>query len=197
MLPPRPPATPPEEGNLLPSGPPKRGGEFLTTHPEHWGLSRTGLLYPVLFWFTIRSMADYPQKLAEIVELFQSSPKMLKTDLLLEYADKMPPLPEGESVVMERVAECTTPFSVKVENQDGRVKLFFDAPKEAPTVRAFAGILAEGLNGATAEEVLAVPENFYVPMGLTEVVSPLRIRGLSAVLARIKRQVRETFALAG
>lgn len=148
-------------------------------------------------WVYHQAMDQYPSKLAEIVEIFQSSPKMLKTDLLLEYAEKMPPLPEGELVAMERVAECTTPFSVKVENQAGRVQLFFDAPKEAPTVRAFAGILAEGLNGATPEEVLAVPETFYLPMGLTEVVSPLRIRGLSAVLARIKRQVRETFALAG
>ena len=39
--------------------------------------------------------------------------------------------------------------------------------------------------------VLAVPEDFYATLGLANVVSPLRLRGLSAMLARIKRQVRE------
>ena len=43
---------------------------------------------------------------------------------------------------------------------------YFDCPPEAPTTRAFAGILAEGLDGATADEVLAVPGDLYQRMGL-------------------------------
>jgi cysteine desulfuration protein SufE len=71
------------------------------------------------------------------------------------------------------------------------VHLFFDAPAESPTVRGFAGILREGLEGATADEVLAVPQDFYSGMGLGDVVSPLRLRGMGAILARLQRQVRE------
>ncbi|AEB12225.1 SufE family protein [Marinithermus hydrothermalis] len=130
-------------------------------------------------------------KLREIIQMFAQSPKMLKTELLLDFAKRMPRLPEGVEVPLERVHECQTPFFVHAEVRDGRVALYFDAPKEAPTVRAFAGMLAEGLGGATPEEVLDTPEDFYVPMGLSEVVSPLRLRGLEAVLRRIKRQVLE------
>jgi cysteine desulfuration protein SufE len=71
------------------------------------------------------------------------------------------------------------------------VHLFFDAPPESPTVRGFAGILREGLEGAPWEDVLAVPKDFYSGMGLGEVVSPLRLRGMGAILNRLQRQVRE------
>src|SRR5829696_4247478 len=49
--------------------------------------------------------------------------------------------------------------------------------------------LSEGLNGATAAEVLAVPNGFYTALGLDRVISPLRLRGISAILGRLKRQV--------
>jgi len=61
---------------------------------------------------------------------------------------------------------------------------------EAPTARGFAGILREGLDGLTAAEVLAVPDDASYRFGLGEAVSPLRLRGMVAMLSRIKRQVR-------
>ncbi len=70
------------------------------------------------------------------------------------------------------------------------VHLFFDAPPEAPTTRGFAGILQAGLDGLDADEVLATPDEFTGQLGLTELVSPLRLGGMSAMLSRIKRQVR-------
>lgn len=93
---------------------------------------------------------------------------------------------------MERVIECQTPFFLSTEvGTDGRVNLWFDVPAEAPTTRGFAGILASGFEGATAEEILATPDTFYEKMGLAEVISGLRLRGMSAILFRLKRQVRE------
>ena len=72
--------------------------------------------------------------------------------------------------------------------------LFATAPKEAPTTRGFASILAQGLAGLTADEVLAVPDDYPQDLGLTEAVSPLRIRGMTALLGRAKRQIREKLA---
>ena len=70
-----------------------------------------------------------------------------------------------------------------------RAALYADAPIEAPTVRGFVSLLLEGLNGATVEEVLKVPNNLVEQCGLQEVLGMLRVRGLSGVLQRIKREV--------
>jgi cysteine desulfuration protein SufE len=88
------------------------------------------------------------------------------------------------------VPECQTPFFLKASVEpDDTVTTWFDCPPEAPTTRAFAGILAEGLAGASSAEVLAVPDDLYARMGLATAISPLRVRGGSAILARLKRQV--------
>ena len=39
--------------------------------------------------------------------------------------------------------------------------------------------------------MLATPGEFSSQLGLQDLVSPLRLRGMAAMLARIKRQVRE------
>jgi cysteine desulfuration protein SufE len=135
-----------------------------------------------------------PAKLAEIVDEFADAPRELVLEMLLEFSDEVPPLPaefaghEG----MEQVPECQTQFFLKAEVQpDDTVVTIFDCPPEAPTTRAFAGILAEGLAGATTEQILAVPDDLYAKMGLASTISPLRIRGGTAILGRLKRQIRE------
>jgi cysteine desulfuration protein SufE len=134
-----------------------------------------------------------PPKLAEIVEEFASAPREIVLEMLLEFADAVPPLPadlghEG----MEQVPECQTQFFLKAEVQpDDTVITYFDCPPEAPTTRAFAGILAEGLAGASTAQILGVPDDLYSKMGLGAAISPLRIRGGTAILGRLKRQVRE------
>ena len=80
---------------------------------------------------------------------------------------------------------------------DGTAHLFFDAPLEAPTTRGFASILQTGLDGLSAQEVLATPAEFTTQLGLSDLVSPLRLRGMAAMLARIKRQIQEQQAGAG
>src|SRR3954452_8443138 len=138
-----------------------------------------------------------PPKLAEIVNEFASAPRDVVLEMLLEYSDGVPALPaelrthEG----MEQVPECQTAFFLRAEVQPDRtVRTYFDCPPEAPTTRAFAGILAEGLEGASVDEILAVPDDLYQRMGLAQVISPLRVRGGTAILARLKRQVREQAA---
>jgi len=74
------------------------------------------------------------------------------------------------------------------------VQLHATAPREAPTTRGFASILVQGLSGLTPAEVLAVPADFPQMLGLDAAVSPLRLRGMSGMLARTKRQVAEKTA---
>lgn len=135
-----------------------------------------------------------PPALQRIVDLFAEAPRDLRLEALLEYSRGLPPLPphlQGHREAMEQVVECQTPFFLATElGDDQRVQIWFDAPPEAPTTRGFAGILAEGLGGATPEEILETPDDFYDAMGLGELISALRLRGMSAILFRLKRQVR-------
>ncbi len=133
-------------------------------------------------------------RLAEIVDDFTSLPGKERLQLLLEFSDDLPSLPEryaGHRDLLEQVPECQSPLFLAVEVDDGdAVHLFFDAPPEAPTTRGFAGILQAGLDGLSADEVLATPDEFTGQLGLDDLVSPLRLRGMAAMLSRIKRQIR-------
>jgi cysteine desulfuration protein SufE len=135
-----------------------------------------------------------PAPLAEVVSDFGEVQGQDKLQLLLEFANDLPPLPDGlAQAAMEPVPECQSPLFLHVDASDPtRVRLHFSAPAEAPTTRGFASILAAGLDEQSAEAILAVPEDFYTELGLAALISPLRLRGMSAMLARIKRRLRES-----
>ena len=103
-------------------------------------------------------------RLQEIVDDFHGVPDRDRLQLLLEFSQDLPALPERYAEHrdrMEPVPECQTPLFLAVEVEpDETVHLYFDAPPE------FSGQL-----------------------GLSDLVSPLRLRGMAAMLSRIKRQV--------
>jgi cysteine desulfuration protein SufE len=138
-----------------------------------------------------------PARLAELVEEFSEVGPKDRLQLLLELSEELPALPQRYASAvetMEQVHECQSPLFLAVEVEpegDRPVHLFFSAPPEAPTTRGFASIMHAGLDGEPAAEVLAVPDDFYTALGLAQAVSPLRLRGMAAMLARIKKQVRE------
>jgi cysteine desulfuration protein SufE len=149
---------------------------------------------------------DLPRRLADIVEEFAEFDKQGRLELLLEFSNGLPALPERYAEhpdLLEPVPECQSPIFVateieraasSVDQADATVRVFFRAPREAPTTRGFAGILAEGLDGLTVRELTSVPDDVAWRLGLDEAVSPLRLRGMVGMLARIKRQAGERAA---
>ncbi|WP_101642619.1 SufE family protein [Brevibacterium antiquum] len=144
--------------------------------------------------------SDLPESLREIVADFAETESSDRLQLLLELANELPELPPRYSdhpELLEPVPECQSPIFLvtEVENpeqgEQAVVTLHFSAPPEAPTTRGFAGILHEGLNGQTAEVVLSIPADLPLRLSMTELVSPLRLRGMSGMLSRIQRQVSE------
>ena len=145
--------------------------------------------------------AALPGGLQEIADDFAAAGQDELLELLLEFSDDLSALPEryaDHPELLEPVPECQSPIFLIVEVEPnagdpkaGIVHLFFSAPREAPTTRGFAGILAEGLDGRSVGEVLAVPADFPLRLSLTQAVSPLRLNGMSGMLARIQRQVIE------
>lgn len=140
-----------------------------------------------------------PAALTQTAEDFQSLSEPERLQLLLEFANELPELPEryrDHPDLLERVVECQSPVYVFVEVTDGLVHVHATAPREAPTTRGFASILAQGFEGATVTEALAVPADYPSTLGLARAISPLRLRGMTALLGRIQRQIRERTATA-
>lgn len=139
-----------------------------------------------------------PEGFREIAEDFHALGERDRLQLLLEFSQGLPELPEryaDHPELLEPVPECQSPIFLITEvegtGREATAHLFFSAPPEAPTTRGFAGILAEALDGRSVGEVLDTPDAVTAELGLAEVVSPLRLRGMSGMLGRIKRQLRE------
>lgn len=133
-----------------------------------------------------------PAKLRVIVEEFREVLPQERLEYLLDYALEMPDLPEhlqAQRDKMEQVHECQSPVFVFTEIENGLVQIFIDVPREAPTVRGYAAIVAEGLNGVSPDELLQTPEDIHMLLGLHEAISHQRLRGLHALMGYLKRQV--------
>nr|WP_309852962.1 SufE family protein [Falsarthrobacter nasiphocae] len=136
-----------------------------------------------------------PASLQSIVDDFQGVAESERLELLLEFSEELPELPErlaDHPELLEQVVECQSPVFLTVEAGEGQaVRLFFSAPPEAPTTRGFASILAQGLDGLTRAEIAGVPDDMPHLLGLDRAITPLRLRGMTAMLGRIKRGVSE------
>ncbi|GAA2925417.1 SufE family protein [Microbacterium luteolum] len=140
------------------------------------------------------SASDLPDILADIRDGFLETPEADRLLLLLEYSDELPAVSDevaNHPEMYERVAECQSPVYIYVEVNDDIVTMHATAPPEAPTTRGFASILVQGLTGLTSDEVLAIPDDYPQSIGLTKAVSPLRIGGMTGMLMRAKKQVRQ------
>jgi cysteine desulfuration protein SufE len=141
-------------------------------------------------------VSDLPSSLQQIVDDFAELAPDQRLTMLLEYSLDLPPLPPKYAEhpeLLEPVPECQSPIFLAVELEehgtDPIVRLHFSAPPEAPTTRGFAGILHEGLDGLSASAVLDIPNDLSSRLSLADQISPLRLRGMAGMLARIKAQV--------
>lgn len=134
-----------------------------------------------------------PAALDRLVDELREADRQERIEMLIDLAKGLPAMPERLAHFKDeahRVPECQSPVFLVVELDRDRVKLFADAPVEAPTVRGFVSLLVEGLDGASPSEVEAVPEDLIDRAGMPEILGMLRVRGLHGVLGRLKAMVR-------
>jgi len=131
-----------------------------------------------------------PDRLEEIVSDFELCEGREKLELLLDFARSFPPFPDHlqKPDDKEEVPECMTPVQMASEVKDGRMYFHFIVPEESPTVRGYAALMMEGLNGSVPEDVLSLPADFYIRMGLQHVLTAQRLNGMTAILAHVKRR---------
>lgn len=142
-------------------------------------------------------MSDLPTVLAQTQEDFLDLGDKDKIQLLIEFSEELPELPteyQDHPELLEKVEECQSPVYIFVDVRDGVVSVHATAPVQAPTTRGFASILVQGLTGLTVEEALGIPDDFPSTLGLNALISPLRVRGMTGMLWRMKRQIREKSA---
>ena len=126
---------------------------------------------------------------------FEGADQQEMISLLIDYSEDLPEIPErfAEHVDrdMYRVHECETPVFIWVEMENGRVNIFADVPEPFPTVRGLVSILVSAFDGLSPGEIESAPADFISRLGLAQKLGIRRVRGLSAVYARIKSEVRK------
>ena len=137
-------------------------------------------------------------RIAELRQEFDDLDVRDRLQTLLEFSDDLPDLPERfrpqRDVGENRVHECQTPVYLWVEVVVGRVEIYADVPRDSPTVRGFISLLVSVLFGATPSEVLKVKHTLLTELGLVEALGMVRMRGLHAILHRIKSEVYRAVA---
>jgi len=131
--------------------------------------------------------------LENLIPRFKSANRETRLETLLDYSKKLTPLPERYEAEKQlghnRVDECQTSVYLWVEVEEGRVHIYADVPREAPTVRGFVSLLARTLDGQTPEVVAKLPLDLLDRLGLSETLGMTRTQGLTAILHRIKKSV--------
>jgi cysteine desulfuration protein SufE len=133
-----------------------------------------------------------PPAIEKLLRRFARLTPDLARQALVQYADRLPPLPErfrGLDPEQYRVHECQSPVAIFPEVVDGRMRYHADVPRSAPTIRALLAMIFEALNDQPPEAVLAIPPDF-VRRVMGGIGLETREVGLNAMVERLKRAAR-------
>jgi len=131
-------------------------------------------------------------KLEQFFQEFDGLEPRERLELLLEFSETLPEL-SGERAAVPvprqcRIVECQTPVDLWVDVVEGTVRLEAVVPRQSPMVRGLVALLIEGIDGATPDEVLEMPDDVLAPLGLAGVLGMVRQRGARGLVATIKRR---------
>jgi cysteine desulfuration protein SufE len=143
--------------------------------------------------------AQIPEGIQKILRRFATLTPDLTRQALVQYANRLPPLPErfrGLDREQYAVHECQTPVAIYPEVEDGRMHYYADVPQGAPTIRALLAMIFEAVNGLPPEEVLAIPPDF-VRQVMDKLGLGTREVGLNAMVERLKRAARAAASAGG
>lgn len=134
-----------------------------------------------------------PAGIQKILRRFATLTPDLTRQALVQYANRLPPLPERYRELdseQYRVHECQTPVAIFPEVVEGKMYYHADVPQAAPTIRALLAMIFEAVNGEPPETVLAIPPDF-VRQVMDRIGLGTREAGLNAMIARLKAAARQ------
>ena len=136
--------------------------------------------------------AEIPEGIQKILKRFATLTPDLTRQALVQYANRLPPLPERFQQLDRNdyaVHECMTPVAIYPEVVDGKMYYYADVPQSAPTIRALLAMIFEAINGQPPETVIAIPSDF-VRQVMDKLGLGTREVGLNAMVDRLRRAAR-------
>lgn len=136
----------------------------------------------------IRSAID------DLVAEFKSVHGSERLELLIECGDDLPDLRTefaDASELGERVEECQSPvvlYSAPAGPGSDVFAVDITVPASAPVTRGFASIVQELADGRSSSDIASIPTDLTDLLGLTALVSPLRLTGMQALIGRLHRR---------
>jgi len=129
-----------------------------------------------------------PPNLERIVQRFQkiSEPKP-RYEYLLWFAKRVPEFSEADKVPENKVFGCVSQVYITATLKDHRI--FFQGDSDAQITKGLLGLLIEGLNGSTPDEIIQLTPDFIQRTGLDISLTPSRSNGFYNIFQTMQRQV--------
>lgn len=117
-----------------------------------------------------------PPALEKIVQRFArvTDPKR-KYEQLIHYAKKVESMPDADKIDRNKVMGCVSQVFITAALDDGTVAFMGDA--DAVLVKGLVGLLLEGMNGLTPQEIVSLAPDFIKDTGLDVSLTPSRANG--------------------
>jgi cysteine desulfuration protein SufE len=128
-----------------------------------------------------------PVSLERIVQRFQqiSEPKR-RYEYLLCFAKRLPPFPDDQKIAAHRVPGCVSQVYVTASLEHGRV--IFQSNSDAQLTKGLVGLLVEGLNGLTPQEIVQLTPDFIRQTGLDVSLTPSRANGFYNIFQTMQQK---------
>jgi cysteine desulfuration protein SufE len=134
-------------------------------------------------------------KLQNIIKKFQETDEEFRLDLLLDYSEKLPRLPEKIQTKLRqekhRVPECQTPVYLEISAENQQLLIQAEVPPESPTIRGIISILSLALNGCSLKNLEEIPTDLLTRLGLNKKIGTLRSQGINAIIQRMRCEIKQ------
>ncbi|MEL6385239.1 MAG: SufE family protein, partial [Cyanobacteria bacterium J06626_18] len=107
-------------------------------------------------------------------------------EYVLWFAKRVPPFPDEDKMPAHRVPGCVSQVYLTATLQEGSIVYHADADAQIP--KGLVGLLMEGLNGVTPEEVVQLSPDFIKRTGLDVSLTPSRSNGFYNIFKTMQQR---------
>ncbi|KAK9057169.1 hypothetical protein SSX86_024536 [Deinandra increscens subsp. villosa] len=143
---------------------------------------------------TLQPIEELPQKLQQIIRLFQSvQDPRAKYEQLLFYGKNLKPLETQFKTDVNKVKGCVSQVWLRAYFDSDNKNVIFEADSDSVLTKGLAALLVQGLSGHTVQEILKVSPDFIVLLGLQQSLTPSRNNGFLNMLKLMQKKAFTLF----